>query len=343
MEEKIERRVAYAYKEYTLRELYDAELLNNGKLENVIVTNRKPVNTGNSYRDIVNIPEYELSDAITAQLSEIFKEKYKGEVSVECLKRLLDNYKVEIMLTDSNSELNENWNWSQINILFYKDGEKPEKSREDYKYVTLEEFRENHDKLNGQPKDTDVIEFNTHRYWQSEGILSKLPRMIKRQLNTGYKYCLKKDKIIVPDEYLEKENGIEEYQNIKRSNNKNNSMEKTMMRDMLRNKKDEFMYTLESVSYQLFNGYYTDKYNLVHFRLEGNYNQGIKKKTVNKVFNINNMSNEKLLNYTTEEMKEKVTEHFKNELQELMDKLDNISLEEIQKSIELYKVWKNRK
>lgn len=341
--EENKRRVAYSYKEYTLRELYDAELLNNGKLDNVIVTNRTPVNTGNSHRDNINIPEYELVDVITAQLSEIFKEKYQGEVSVECLKRVLDNYKVELTLTDSNSKLNENWNWSQISILFYKNGEKPEKSREDYKYVTLEEFKENHDKLRGQPQSTDVIEIYTRGYWQSEGILGKLPKMIKKQLNTWYKYCLKKDKIIVPDEYLEKENGIQEYQNIKRSNNKNNSMEKTMMREMVRNKKDDFVCAIESVTHQLFNSYYTDRYSLIHFTMEGNYNQGIKKSTVNKIFDMKHMSDEKLLNYSTEEMKEKIVEFFKEDLQELMDKLENTSLEQIQKNIDSYREWKSKR
>lgn len=79
-----------------------------------------------------------------------------------------------------------------------------------------------------------------------------IDKRIKKTLREVYPYCIKKDTNIIPGEYLSKgEEGIRQWVKHKQDTSPNNSMEKRMLRDLTKAKKDELCKYLVCTTFKM--------------------------------------------------------------------------------------------
>lgn len=144
-----------------------------------------------------------------------------------------------------------------------------------------------------------------------------LKAILKRVINKNLTYCLKGGKNIVPDEYLDKgQVGIEEWRTLKRSQNKNNSMEKQMLREELKSRKDYMVASIETATREIANT--NQSWAIPALDIEGRWNAGKVKKLSTQLFNgktdaqIMEMSNEEILNTAKEYWKKILMDAYNN-------------------------------
>ena len=127
-------------------------------------------------------------------------------------------------------------------------------------------------------------------YYGFRSIEEKLKKMIKKFIHENLTYCIKKNEIIIPDEYLAKgKSGIEEWREFKKSKNKNNSMEKRMLKQIQLEKKQYAF----SCSYKVMSAITSRNYtwNIPSMAIEGRFNKQRVGKLINNLLKENKKEN----------------------------------------------------
>lgn len=157
-----------------------------------------------------------------------------------------------------------------------------------------------------------------------EDIDKQFTKKISKYVREHLTYCLKNDSVIVPEEYLNKgKEGIEEWRTIKSSNNKNNSMEKQMLKQVIREKKEYARTSLGYVMNAVLNVDSNRNWSLPTFMIDGRWNQGKVRKLVAQV--LKDKSDQDLLEMSEEEITNMFKEYWKkiiNDMLESVDKFD---------------------
>lgn len=158
---------------------------------------------------------------------------------------------------------------------------------------------------------------------------SEIDKTIKKQINKFIKneltYCLKKDEVIVPQEYLDKgEEGIKEWRDIKASKNKNNSIEKKILRQAVQDKKAYAMDVMYKVMDAAMNN--THDWSIPSITIDGRWNKQRTQKLVNKI--LENKSQQFYIDVDKKEIVEEFKDYWKDILMTAYNNVDKITAEE---------------
>lgn len=161
--------------------------------------------------------------------------------------------------------------------------------------------------------------------YQFEEIDKFFTSKIKKYIRENLSYCLKKDALIVPEEYMNKgKTGVEEWRNIKSSNNKNNSIEKKLLKQTLKDKKN---YALDCMSAVMLRAVFPNgtsmgrDWSLPFIEIDGRFNYSRTRKLVNTI--LKDKSDQDLIKMPEEEIQKLFKDFWKDKLMELYNSVDN--------------------
>lgn len=172
------------------------------------------------------------------------------------------------------------------------------------------------------------VEIQAYAYfWQK--ITQMVKKYIKRVVREDLTYCLKKDKVIIPEEYLSKgKDGIEEWRTIKSGKNKNNSMEKRMLKQVFADKKERAYKMSALVMDQLTKG--NRDWSVPQIQIDGRWNRGRMAKFVTNT--LSTTDKQKFLNMSDDDMIREFKNYWQNKLMEIYNDIDKLDVvEEIEK------------
>lgn len=161
--------------------------------------------------------------------------------------------------------------------------------------------------------------------WKFRDIDAEVKKFIKKIIRNELTYCLKKGKVIIPKEYLSKgRDGIIEWRNLKSSSNKNNSMEKRIIKQTYRDKKRFAMNNMYNILNAITEPNHSWK--VPSLAIEGRYNQQKMSALFSYVFK--DVSKQEFLEMSEEAIVNKMKYHWKKIL---MDSCKAIDATEIKK------------
>lgn len=268
-----------------------------------------------SSHDVERVAEHELWNAM--------KSKYRGDLYEEIHKRVFDiNMRASVSIESRPS------GHSRVDRHVTTSADIYDENVEyayDMKELTkkLDDVKLDYSFSGNDPDDyvyLDELTVVVHRY-RIEWMVKEVPKLIKRVIKNNLTYCLKNGKNIVPDEYLDKgEKGVREWQELKRSNNKNNSMEKRMVRDILKSKRNYATDCIHTVTRAIVNPHYN--YSIPCLEVEGRWNATKTKKMVSNLFK--DKSDSTIMQMSEEDILNMVKAYWKEELQFAIKNVDNV-------------------
>lgn len=157
-------------------------------------------------------------------------------------------------------------------------------------------------------------------------LTEKVDKMINKVIRNDYTYCIKNGNVIIPDEYISKgEKGIEEWRDIKKSKNKNNSIEKKLLRDVVKDKKnyayDCVYIAMDKILYKTNNNY---DWTIPRLVIDGKYNKQRTAKLAMKI--LGTKDKQKIIDMPKETILENAKKYWK---EILMDAYNNVDKMEV--------------
>ena len=168
------------------------------------------------------------------------------------------------------------------------------------------------------------VEINAYQY-RFGHIEEEVTKWTRQSINNNLKYCMKKGKIIVPEEYIAKgETGIKEWQEMKRSGNKNNSIEKKMLKQVFATKKHVALGNME---------YIIDcitrtgrRWDIPELTVDGKWNKGKMNKLIAEILSTNMRKD--FMAMSDDEAFDKIKEYWKNILMDAYTAVSNAKRKE---------------
>lgn len=153
----------------------------------------------------------------------------------------------------------------------------------------------------------------------------RVGKMVKKFIRNELTYCLKNDKLIVPKEYIDKgQDGIKEWREIKASGNKNNSIEKRMLREIVANKK---AFLFRSMYKVMHTACINSTWSIPCIEIDGRYNKQRTSKLINKV--INNKNQQYYIDLAEKDALDKFKEYWKKQLMDAYKEIDKLTVEDV--------------
>lgn len=167
--------------------------------------------------------------------------------------------------------------------------------------------------------------FDIHMYsYAFNDVNDTVRKLIKKFIRNELTYCLKNGRIIIPDEYLAKgKEGIEEWRKIKSSSNKNNSMEKRMIKQVFADKKKLAYETMRQIVSKVANTKHD--WSLPSIVVDGQWNKAKMNKLVTQL--ADTKDKQKFIDLSEEEMTKKFKDYWKNKLMEIYKEVDEMEIE----------------
>lgn len=167
-----------------------------------------------------------------------------------------------------------------------------------------------------------TIEMQTYRF---ENMHTRIEKLIKRFVGDNLTYCIKNNKIIIPEEYIKKgKEGIEEWRELKRNNNKNNSMEKRMLKQVFYNKKEFARKSMGQILTKISST--NCDWSLPNITVDGRWNKTKINKLITQV--ADTKDKQKFLDKSEEEIVKEFKEYWKNKLMEIYKEIDKLEIED---------------
>ena len=158
-----------------------------------------------------------------------------------------------------------------------------------------------------------------------DGATERVNKMVKKFIRNELTYCLKNDKLIVPKEYIDKgQDGIKEWREVKASGNKNNSIEKRMLREIVADKKGflfRSMYKVMNTACK------NSTWSIPCIEIDGRYNKQRTSKLINQV--IDNKSQQYYIDLDEKDALDKFKEYWKNKLMDAYNEIDKLTVEDV--------------
>lgn len=165
------------------------------------------------------------------------------------------------------------------------------------------------------------VDIYTHSF---NDLTKTITKEINKYIRNNLTYCLKKGKLIVPDEYIDKgEAGIEEWRQIKSANNKNNSIEKKMLKDIVRDKKvfaHDCIYKAMDVAMSTD----TVDWTIPKLTIDGRWNRQRVSKLVTKV--LGTKDKQKIIEMSKQEIMNRAKAYWKQQLMDAYNNLDKMEM-----------------
>ena len=163
------------------------------------------------------------------------------------------------------------------------------------------------------------VKVSSYRYYDMD---TKVKKLIKKFIKDELTYCIKNDKIIVPDEYITKGiDGIKEWRELKRSGNKNNSMEKRMLRQIVADKKTYAFNGMNQIVDAIARN---SRWDIPTLEIDGRFNKQKIKKLVTMVLDEKNK--QYYIDASDEEIIKKFKEYWKGILMDAYDRIDKLEV-----------------
>lgn len=151
-------------------------------------------------------------------------------------------------------------------------------------------------------------------------------KMIKRFMRNEMTYCIKKDKIIVPEEYIARgKEGIAQWREMKKNSSKSNNMEKRMIKQLFRDKREAAYFYMMKVADQIS---ISHNWSLPSMTVDGRWNRGKMDKLVTKL--LNTKDKKAFMDMPSEDMLRKTKDYWKDKLMEAYKAIDEITLEQME-------------
>ena len=138
-----------------------------------------------------------------------------------------------------------------------------------------------------------------------------------------YTYCVKMGKNIVPDDYIKLgKEGIERWRQEKSNGNKNNSIEKQMLKKIKYQKKQKAFDIFNDAIAAMTNEKGSRNWELVLLSVDGRWNTARRLKTINKY--ILNVSDNELVTMSDEEIEKRCKSYWVAELTQAIERIKNL-------------------
>lgn len=160
--------------------------------------------------------------------------------------------------------------------------------------------------------------------WSLDDIRNKIKKQIQKFVRKELTYCLKNGKIIIPEEYAERgEQGVIDWREYKKSKNKNNSMEKRIIKETYQAKKKRAEKIMYSV---LYGGMHARvDWSIPFLTIDGLRNKARVNKLINMILDCKDKQN--ILNMSDEEMTKRIKEYWIGELERVMNDIKQKEIE----------------
>lgn len=275
----------------------------------------------------VNISQYDLKNMTEKAVDEAFISGYDGDIVKKVSEDILGKKVIVYAIVGENSV--------PINTDIGEQGNR------NYVYNT-KELEEKLDNLkldatfySRHAVDKPKVNFELLKltiggmyYYRKQDYIDKIPKVAKAFIKNKYVYCTKNGKNIVPKEYLDKgEKGIVEWQELKRSSNKNNSIEKRLIVQTVREKKQFAFACAREVECKI--GNVGSSWSIPRLTVDGCWNIMKNTKLVSELFNTKDKN--VMMTIENEKILEEVKGHWKNELEKAIEAIDLLKLEDIRR------------
>lgn len=149
--------------------------------------------------------------------------------------------------------------------------------------------------------------------------------LANKLLKDKYTYCVKMGKNIVPDDYIKLgKEGIERWRQEKSNSNKNNSIEKQMLKKIKLQKKQNAFTTFDDVMAAMLNEKSSRNWDLAFLSVDGRWNTGRRLKTINKY--VLNVSDNELVTMSDEEIEKRCKSYWVAELTQAIERIKNLEI-----------------
>lgn len=264
--------------------------------------------------------------AVEKAIYDLIAEGETEHIAVKAKQRAM-NSKVTAVLTIEDR--NDGYQNAFIDFVYdaeKKDGEvyitDEKKMDEAIMKVKKKQYKYNQGKEDYEHVLIEKVELSIYAYsWRNAQ--SVMERAIKRVMREGFTYCFKQDKLVVPEEYAKKgAEGIREWRNLKASKNKNNNMEKRMLRGMLQEKRTKNLEQMQRLLWRFPVGKETRDWRIPNLTIYGNGNKSMAKKLVTQI--LGKKTDQELLNMTQEEVEKLYKEYWKGVLKKAIEQMDEV-------------------
>lgn len=159
-----------------------------------------------------------------------------------------------------------------------------------------------------------------------EDVDNLIKRQIKKLIRNELTYCLKCGKPIIPQEYLDKkEEGIMEWRKLKASNNKNNSIEKRMLHQVVRDKK-RYVHDCMSQILGKISTYGNVSWKYPRLEIDGRYNQQRIDRLASSVLDAKNTQG--YIDLTEEQIDEKFKKYWTDMLSGVIKAIEEMEIKD---------------
>lgn len=313
----------YEYKVERDEELSEEQkAIQNGNRWNTNITNDIRVNDNVLYELVKEVGYKEIlngekENIILKIQDKVMNSNVRGIIKVE---------------TNFNTKLNDNIKRAWVEIEYgdrkedteYLDDE--EEMNKDLQQVRHDSWNYAKRDANGDPAKEWVmledVKLNVYTY-NYRGTFENVGKLVKKFIRNELTYCIKQGNVVIPQEYLDKgKEGIEEWRETKASKNKNNNMEKRMLRQMLRDKKHSILMQMRTLMWRFPTGQDERDWSIPHLTIYGNGNKAMAQKLVNQV--LGKKTDQEILNMTDEEISKKFKEYWKGILNKTIEQIDDV-------------------
>lgn len=149
--------------------------------------------------------------------------------------------------------------------------------------------------------------------------------LVNKILKEKYTYCVKMGKNIVPDDYIKLgKEGIERWRQEKSSGNKQNSIEKQMLKKIKLQKRQNAFMTFNDAMAAMLNEKGSRNWDLVFLSVDGRWSTNRRMKTINKY--ILNVSDNELVTMSDEEIEKRCKSYWVAELTQAIERIKNLEI-----------------
>ena len=168
-----------------------------------------------------------------------------------------------------------------------------------------------------------VIRVYRHSFYD---IHKDVEKLVKRFIRNEMTYCIKKDKIVVPEEYIAKgKEGITQWREMKKNNSKSNNMEKRMIKQLFRDKREAAYFYMMKVVDQIS---ISHNWSLPSMTVDGRWNRSKMDKLVTQL--LNTKDQKAFMDISNEEMLDKMKVYWKKKLMEAYNAIDELTAEQME-------------
>lgn len=259
----------------------------------------------------IGITSYDVQEVVGNVTAEVMESGTREDIASTVVKKIKEDYELEVRFktfTKGSDWMNHAFNTLQ------KKAKTPIATVKNIKpYLSENEY------------DVNIyyegISYYTpkNRYYGENAIKYLVNKMLKEK----YTYCVKMGKNIVPDNYIKLgKEGIERWRQEKSNGNKQNSIEKQMLKKIKLQKKQNAFTTFNDVMAAMLNEKGSRNWDLAFLSVDGRWNTGRRMKTINKY--ILNVSDNELVTMSDEEINKRCKSYWVAELTQAIERIKNL-------------------